>query len=160
VPRILAGSTLGSLAAAGGGIVGFLGGLILADCNLEGCSGDSDFLITVPTVLGVGLSSSLTVYGLGESMNGDGYLVAALLGGMLGAGAGVAMAYSGDGTTGVLLTPVLSAVGAVIAYEVSSIDREPEPIQAPEDPYLNLRLTPVFGMTPKGGVLGGLVGQF
>jgi hypothetical protein len=162
VPRILAGSSVGTLAGAGGGIVGFLGGFILAGCGVfEGCDNDSELRIAVPTVLGVGLASSFTVYGLGQAMDGDGQVLPTLLGGLLGASTGVVGAYaSNDGAAGwVLLTPVLSAVGAVIAYEVSSMSREPEPTEA-SDPYSNLRLTPVFGMTPKGGVLGGLMGQF
>lgn len=141
---------------------GFLIGLqIEQNCNPfdDVCSGDEIFAQLAPALLLTGTVSSLVVYGMGSALYGEGALSATLLGGFAGTGLGAVLSAAADTYTGYLVIPPLAAVGALIAYEISDSAWEREQAKA----HLGSsrpQWTPVVGVTPGGGVLGGLIGRF
>lgn len=150
VPRLLAGTFLGTLAGVGGLIGGFIIGLQLEQgCNPfdDVCSGDEMLVQAAPALLATGALPSLVVYGLGSALHGEGALSTTLLGGFAGTGLGALLSVALGSYAGLLAIPVLAAAGAVIAYEIS-------------DAGSRVQWTPVVGVTPGGGVLGGLIGRF
>jgi len=162
VPRLLAGTFLGTLAGAGGLVGGFLLGLQLEDsCDLfdDVCGTDKLIVQTIPALLGAGALSSLVVYGMGSALHGEGALPTTLLGGFAGTGLSVLLTFAIRSYNAILLIPPLSAVGALIAYEISDSDWEREQAKARLGSS-GVQLAPVVSMTPGGGVLGGLVGRF
>jgi len=162
VPRILAGTFLGTLAGAGGLLGGFLIGMELAQgCDLfDGpCSADEIFVQTLPAVVSTGLLSSLVVYGMGNAFYGEGELSATMLGGFAGTGIGMLLSIASQSYAGILLIPPLAAIGAVIAYELSDTQWENEQQKARLG-STRVQWVPVVGVTPGGGVLGGLAGRF
>jgi hypothetical protein len=162
VPRILAGTVLGTLAGTGGMVGGFLLGLGLApgcDPFDDVCSGDEIFLQTSPALLATGLLSSVVVYGMGSALYGEGAITTTLLGGFAGAGLGALLTVAVANYGAILAIPPLAAVGALIAYEISDSSWEREQSKARLGSS-RLQWTPVVGVTPGGGVLGGLMGRF
>jgi hypothetical protein len=162
VPRILTGTVLGTLAGTGGLVGGFLLGLGLApDCDPfdDVCSDGEIFLQASPALLATGILSSVVVYGMGSALHGEGDVITTLLGGFAGAAAGVMLTLAVANYSGILSIPPLAAVGAVIAYELSDSSWEREQAKARLGSS-RLQWTPVVGVTPGGGVLGGLLGRF
>lgn len=160
-PRVLAGTLLGTMAGAGGLVGGFLVGLALErDCNPfdDVCSADEIFVQTAPALIAAGLLSSLTVYGIGSALYGEGSLSTTLWGGSLGAGIGALLMVATQSYGGIILIPPLTAIGALIAYELSDTAWEKEQAQARGG--ASVQLVPVVSMTRGGGVLGGLAGRF
>ncbi len=158
VPRLLLGSILGTATGAGGGTLGYFFGDQFGDCNLFDGPCRDPFPIIVATLVGVGTFSSLTVYGVGSVFEGRGDFLYTLLGGAVGTGVGVLMV-GAAGYGGILLMPPLAAIGALIAFEVTHSQHWSEPARAPLT-RAGLQLVPVMGVTPGGGVLGGLTGRF
>jgi hypothetical protein len=160
VPRIILGTLLGTAAATGGAVLGFLAGSSLTTCDVfdDICNGSESLVITAPTLLGAAAFSTLTVYGLGSLLKGRGTLFATLVGSAMGTGLGLVLMGTA-GYVGLALMPPLAAIGALIAYEISDSYWEPEPGQAlsASSPF---QMIPVLGVTPGGGVLGGLTGRF
>jgi hypothetical protein len=156
VPRILAGALLGTAAATGGVVGGFLLGLQLAkNCDPfdDVCGSGELFAIVAPAALGGAALSSLTVYGMGSLLHGEGALSTTLLGAFAGAGIGVALCWVSSAA--LLLFPPLIAAGAVIAYELSDAAWEEARLGGSQ-----AWVTPVVVAMPGGGVLGGLMGRF
>ncbi|KFE69620.1 hypothetical protein [Hyalangium minutum] len=162
VPRVLAGTVLGTLAGTGGLIGGFLIGLALEkDCNPfdDVCSSDEIFVQTAPALLATGLLSSLTVYGIGSALHGEGALSTTLWGGFAGTGLGALLMVATQSYGGIVLIPPLAAIGALVAYELSDSEWEREQVKARLG-GTSVQLVPVVGVTQGGGVLGGLAGRF
>lgn len=162
VPRILAGTFLGTLAGAGGMVGGFLLGMELEkDCNPfdDVCSSDEILVQTAPAALATGLLSSLVVYGMGSALHGEGALSTTMVGGSVGTGLGLLLSVAAQSYAGILLIPPLAALGAAIAYELSDSAWEREHARARLG-STPLQWTPVVSITPGGGMLGGLVGRF
>ena len=161
-PRLLAGTFLGTLAGAGGLVGGFLIGLDLADdCDPfdDVCSTDEIFVQMAPALLGAGALSSLVVYGMGSVLHGEGALSTTMLGGFAGTGLGALLTFATRSYDAILLIPPLAAVGALVSYEISDSDWEREQAKARLG-GASVQFTPVVGVTPGGGVLGGLIGRF
>lgn len=160
VPRVLLGSLAGTLAAAGGTFLGFLVGSQINDCDLfdHVCGDDTLYAYGIPTLLAAGSLSSLAVYGVGNLLDGRGSFLPTLLGGFVGAGASIAFQdIAGYGVI-VLIAP-LSALGAILGYEISGALWEPTPA-SPQRASTNIQMLPLLGLTPGGGLLGGLTGRF
>jgi hypothetical protein len=160
VPRVILGVLLGTAAATGGTVLGFLAGTQLTTCDVfdDICNGSDLVVLAAPMLLGATAFSTLTVYGLGSLLKGRGTLFSTLVGSVAGAGLGLVLLGTA-GYAGLALMPPLAAIGALIAYEISDSSWEPEPSQAlsASSPF---QLIPVLGVTPGGGVLGGLTGRF
>ncbi|MDC0707236.1 hypothetical protein POL68_02020 [Stigmatella sp. ncwal1] len=159
VPRILLSSLAGTVAGAGGTFLGFLVGSGINDCDLfdDVCGDKTLYAYGIPTLIAAGSLSSLAVYGVGSLLDGRGSFLPTLLGGFVGAGASIAFQdLAGYGV--ILLIAPLSAVGAILGYEISGALWEPAPL--PQQARSSLQVLPVLGLTPDGGVLGGLTGRF
>lgn len=157
VPRLILSPIVGGVAATGGAIVGFLLGVAAAGCDLsEGC--DDELAVFAPAVLTGAVAGSLSVYGLGNVFNGMGTLLPTMLGGALGMGVGVAVLFASEGTAW-YLTPLAPGLGAAIAYELSNASVR-SGLPPERDEFAGVRLLPVVSATPRGGLMGGLVGRF
>jgi hypothetical protein len=159
--RIVTGTLLGGLAGTGGLVGGLYIGLLLVDCNSFGdaCSDNEFAAQAAPALLAAGALSSLVVYGMGNVLSGEGGLLPTMLGGFVGTGLGVAVSFAVRDYAALVAIPLLSAVGALIAYEVSDSFWEREQAKARLGSS-RLQWTPVVSVTPAGGVLGGLIGRF
>lgn len=159
-PRFVGEALVGTVAGAGGGILGYLVGSPLTKCNIfdDVCDGGEAFSVVVPTLAGVGLFSSLAVYGVGSLLDGRGTLSSTMMGGFVGTGLGL-LATALVGYGGILAVPPLAAIGALIAFEDSGAPREPEGVKL-SLAGTGLQMVPVLGTTPQGGFIGGLAGRF
>ena len=128
------------------------------DCLFKG------LLLTLP-IYSTGLA--LGVHTVGRFMNGQGRFLPTLVGAVAGSGAGMLLFFSGNVAAGLLGVLLLPIPGAVIGYELSQ--REPglnpgdsEGQDDEEDAYARagVRLTPLLGVTPRGGLFGGISGRF
>lgn len=147
------------LLAAGGAIIGDVPcGENDRDCFLKG------LLLTIP-IYSTGLS--LGVHTIGRFMDGQGRFLPTLIGAAAGSGAGMLLFLSGNVTVGVLGILLLPIPGAVIGYGISQPEfgpgpGEPEGDYDEEDEYARagLQLTPLLGVTPQGGLFGGISARF
>jgi hypothetical protein len=162
VPRIFAEAFGGVLGGVGMGIAGLLVGasaLEDADCSDGEVCLALLALITVPaTFVGIPLG----VQYAGESMGGRGDFLPALGGTVLGTGVGVILGMQSEGNgglaAGLIIGPIL---GAIVGYELSSaINERRAYILGDASSHSGPRLVPVVGVTPRGGLLGGLAGSF
>jgi hypothetical protein len=157
VPRLVLSPVLGGVATAGGVVLGVVFSVGVLGCDIfeDGCS-DGEFYI--PTLVGGWAAGSLTVYGMSSFLNGQGSLGPTLLGGALGMGLGIAFLAASQGSAW-FIAPLIPGFGAAIGYELSDYfarsGTEPQ-----RDEFAGVQFTPVLGMTPRGGVLGGLMGRF
>lgn len=157
----------GFLELVGGGTLAVLAGYATLSLGAEQCDGDSDacvisvFLLTASSTL---LAAPLGVYATGSLLDGQGSLGATFLGSLIGAGvgfgSGLLLAATGGGVTLLLLgIPLGALIGSVVGYEVVSSNggsvaaRRGAPASGP-------RMMPTVGVTPRGGLVGGLVGRF
>jgi hypothetical protein len=162
--RILAEVGAGSLAAAGGGLVGGLGGLGLCEAlggqlPYVGCVWGALF----GAGLGVTVGYPVGVWWGGEATGGDGSLLAAFggmgAGGLVGVLLGLVVGRVDDKTLGPLLGIVggLAAMsGPIIGYELS---RKREPRRGSAVASSRPRLQPLLSVTSRGALLG-LGGSF
>ncbi|NMO16959.1 hypothetical protein HPC49_31540 [Pyxidicoccus fallax] len=152
--------TVGAVLAGSSGVaLGFLGGIILSDgmtCGFDDCR-TGQRLTAGTSALGLGLGAATGVYLAGSLMDGHGRLLPTFLGGLVGAGAPLAVI----GLTGTKLegAPLivglaLPIVGSILGYELS--DPGPAARQARRDGPL---LLPTVGLAPGGGAFG-LAGRF
>lgn len=157
VPRLILSPIVGGAAAAGGSILGFLLGLAASGCDLsEGC--DDEVAVFSSAAFTGWVAGSLSVYGLGNLLNGMGTLWPTMLGGAVGMGLGVALLFATEGTTW-YLTPLVPGLGAAIGYEISNASVRAN-LPPERDEFAGVQLLPVVSATPRGGFMGGLVGRF
>jgi len=156
-PRLLLGPVVGSVGTSGGVILGFILGAIVSGC--APFDGECEpFALIVPGI-GMGwIMGSVSVYAMGSVLSGEGSLWPTMLGGAAGMTTGLAALAASGGLTWYSV-PLLTAVGAVIGYEISNaFVRAGRPSR--RDEFSGLQVLPVVGRTPEGGILGGLVGRF
>lgn len=159
IPRIVLGTLLGSVASTGGAIVGAFASYGFSDCASHEGSCDEVGAI-VPPLLGAWSFSSLTVYGIGRWMSGQGRLLPTLLGGAVGTGVGAALWTRISGPDALSwLGLVAPAIGALVGFELAHAFWEPEPGQA-LNARTGLQVVPVLGVSGMGSVMGGLTGCF
>ncbi len=155
----VAGETLGGALIGGSGLaLGLLGGVLLSDavtCGFDDCR-TGQHLTAGTSALGLGLGAASGVYLAGSLMDARGRLLPTMLGGLIGAGAPLAVI----GLTGTKLegAPLvvglaLPVVGAILGYELS------EPGPAPRYGARQPLLLPLVGWAPGGGAIG-LAGRF
>lgn len=163
VPRIFAEAFGGVLGGVGLGIAGLLVGVSALEdvsCDSENVCAATLIIITVPAVfVGIPLGVQYAAQGLG----GRGEFLPALGGTLLGTGAGLlyGMSQEGNGAmaVGLIVGPIL---GAIVGYEIShTINvRRAYVTGAASSAKPGLRVAPLVGATPRGGLLGGLSGSF
>jgi hypothetical protein len=162
LPRILAEAFGGVLGGVGMGIAGLLvGAEALGDTDCSGGDGCAVLLvlITVPAAF-VGIP--LGVQYAGESMGGRGDFLPALGGTLLGTGVGLILGLQSEGkgglAAGLIVGPIL---GSIVGYELSSAINERRAwVLGTASSRSGARVVPVVGVTPRGGLLGGLSGSF
>ncbi len=152
-----------ALELLGGSLIGFVGLLPGAYLSIRGISSESsDQFFTGLAVMAVGLSTgaSLGVVGAGGLVGVEGRFLPTFAGAGLGMGAGLLLALTIGPTVGeIAFIPMLAApiIGAIVGYEFSharALATEPAPTEtAPQ-------VMPLVTVTPRGGILGGLVGRF
>jgi hypothetical protein len=156
-PRFLLNSVVGSAATIGGAAVGGALLIIFSDCSpFEGLC--SEELTLAPMILGGWAASSVSVYGMGNWLNGRGNLMPTMIGGAVGTGVSILIYVTSRGEAIYAMMP-LPAIGAAIGYELSNAHERAQLEQA-RPVGVGLQLMPVVGRTPEGGILGGLVGRF
>jgi hypothetical protein len=158
----------GFLELLGGATLAVLGGYATLRLSSEECGGDSDacvlsvFLLTASSTL---VTAPLGVYLTGSLLDGQGSLGSTFLGSLIGAGAGLGSGILLAVTTGgfgllLLGLPLGALIGAVIGYERSVTGVTSVAARPPGAPASGLRMIPTVGVTPRGGLVGGLVGSF
>jgi hypothetical protein len=154
--RLLLNPLVGGVATTAGGVVGLLLLSIASDCSpfFGGCA---EWIFLAPMFTGGWIAGSLTVYGMGNWLNGQGRLAPTMIGGALGTGAAIGLYAATRGEAWFIV--LLPAIGAVLGYELSNSYERSKPEQGNEA-SARLQLMPVVGRTPEGGFLGGLAGRF
>ncbi len=163
IPRIalelLAGTGLGFLASTPGAL------LALTAAFCEGCD-DSTSLFLLGISLGsMGLSfgTAAGVWGVGSIAWGEGRfrptLVGSVVGTLAGLGVGLGLGLLGGAGGGLWLIPIFTfpVIGAIIAYETSHGSALE---QKARERGPGMSVTPMVGMSPRGGIIGGLAGVF
>jgi hypothetical protein len=156
----LAGGT-----AAGLGL-GIVGGIVSVPFNPCGGTSDNDSArCLTPIILGLGggaaLGVALGVYGAGHILRGKGGYLPTLFGTVLGASLGVALALSTqDAATAAVGLTLGPLGGAIVAFELSHASWVEDQLSAPQLSEGRVQMIPSFGLTPRGGVFGGLAGRF
>jgi hypothetical protein len=155
----------GVIMGMAGAIVGIVPSAILAIPFCVGTNGpDDEPRCGIAIAAGVGLSYSVgvtlgvTLVGRMTGGEGDGMMVflGALAGAAVGSGIGVANQSTGLLVLGLALGPVLFATAA---YELSHhLARQATGMEL--QARSRFRVMPVVGVTPGGGLLGGLAGRF
>ncbi|RKH74393.1 hypothetical protein D7W81_01680 [Corallococcus aberystwythensis] len=157
---------LGVLMGSAGFVSGTLTGLLIgmgvdSQCDVSGCPGSPTSLI--PTGLGAAIGTSIPIYFAGRMSGGEGGYGLTLLGASLGALPSALLTLSDDSTlhsVGIIGLVVMPFVGSFLGYGLSQ-SLEGTGAWPPTTPVLpGAQVTPVFGMSKKGAVVGGLMGQF
>lgn len=154
----------GVIMGMAGIIVGFVPTVVLAApfCAGSRSNDGPQCAIAIGTTLAVsysvGVTLGISIVGRMTGGEGDGMMTffGALAGAAVGAGIGVATQSTAGLILGMALAPVLFAA---TAYEISHYVARQSPgveFQARSRP----RVMPVVGVTPRGGLLGGLAGRF
>jgi hypothetical protein len=158
--RILAEAGAGLLAAAGGGVAGYLGGAMMCSAGMVGSQGGWFPCLgpaAVGLVAGAGLGGALGVFWGGEAAGGEGRL----LGALAGMGSGVLASFlvgvvSGQPNIGFVLSLPLALVGSIVGYELTDHGAVSEP-RAPSSPAVasaRPRLQPVLTVSSRGALMG------
>jgi hypothetical protein len=155
----------GAIAGMMGVIIGSVPTAIVA---LPFCLGADDFEDEPQCTIAVGAGLSLT-YAVGVTLGvtlvgkmmggqGDGVMtfLAALAGAAAGSGIGIASRSTGALILGLALGPL---IGAVVGYEISH-SMYTQPASSEPQARSGFRVMPMAGVTPGGGILGGLMGRF
>jgi hypothetical protein len=157
IPRLVLSPILGGVATACGVVLGIIFSVAFLGCDISEDSCD-DWAAFTPLLVGGWAAGSLTVYGMSSFLNGKGSLGPTLLGGALGLGLGVALLFASEGTAW-YIAPLAPGLGAAIGYELSDYF-ERSSTEPKHEEFAGVQWRPVFGMTARGGVLGGLMGRF
>jgi hypothetical protein len=162
VPRIFAEAFGGVLGGVGMGIAGLLvGAEAIGNTDCSGGDGCAALLILI-TVPATFVGIPLGVQYAGQSMGGQGEFLPALGGTVLGTGVGVILGMQSEGkgglAAGLIAGPIL---GSIVGYELSSAINERRAfVLGAASARSGPRVVPVVGVTPRGGLLGGLSGSF
>ncbi|MBN8227074.1 hypothetical protein JYK02_06065 [Corallococcus macrosporus] len=156
------GTLMGSAGFLSGAVTGLVAGIALdRRCDALGCPGSAMSL--VPVGLGAAIGTSLPIYFAGNMSGGQGSYGLTLLGATLGAVPSALLTLSEDsalrsvGVIGLVVTPFL---GSFLGYGLSQDGDAPD-AWPPSTPSLpGAQVTPMLGMSKKGAVVGGLMGQF
>jgi hypothetical protein len=166
-PRLAVGRImLELLGGAAGGVTGvYLSYFFVVSVTRDqpGVISDPQRVIDLVGLVGMGLGSSLGVYGMGALAGGQGSYWKTLLGSSLGTALGaLSILISGENTGTAMLTLASAAVGGIIAFEMSHSNGRPESESLPRarNNSRTKQVRLVFGANPRGGCFGGLVGSF
>jgi hypothetical protein len=154
--ELLGGATLGIV----GGVPGAALAVGAAFC--DGCGSTGGFLAGVAlSFAGLTVGSALGIKALGSLLDGEGRFLSTLAGSSLGglAGLGLGMIIGFAAGSELWFIPVLAGpiVGGIIAYESSHADSLQK---HSAEPPPEVSVIPVFSVSPRGGIIGGLVGRF
>lgn len=158
IPRLVLSPLLGGAATLCGGVLGIVFSVAFLGCSITEGPNCSDFAAYTPLLVGGWVAGSLSVYGMNSFLNGQGSLGPTILGGAVGLTLGIAVLVASQGVAW-FAAPLLTGLGAAIGFELSHSFARPGTDPEP-DALAGVQLRPVLGMTPRGGVLGGLVGRF
>jgi len=159
VTRIIAESLLGLVGEVALGAPGAYLGLILAYSSDDAATGVLQ--LAVLSFAGVTLGTALGVTGGGALTGGEGRFQMAYVGAALGALAGGLLAFPAAAAGGgAFIVPIIifPVVGAVLAYEWShgqELEHKKE-----EEGMNTVKVVPVLGIRPTGGLVAGLAGRF
>ncbi len=160
VPRVmlefLGGTVLGIAAGIPGAILAIEG----AFC--ESCESLGAFFAGVAvSFAGLSLGSALGIKGMGSLLEGEGRFLTTLAGTSLGglAGLGLAMVIGWGTGSELWIVPILAGpvLGGIIAYESSHSNFLRERYAPGAS---GMEVIPVVGVSPGGGLIGGLAGRF
>ncbi|HEX8700022.1 MAG TPA: hypothetical protein VF815_14355 [Myxococcaceae bacterium] len=162
--RLVGGPFAGIIGSVGGAMAGAIvsGFILLPFCldSLRDLESNRGCLVGFSALASVGatLGATGTVYLMGEVFGGRGRFLPALLGGLVGTSLGaVSGTVSGNTLVLVLGLGIGPIIGSVVGYEVShSLE---EPVAEPRRGG-GIEVMPMVSATPRGGILGGLVGRF
>jgi hypothetical protein len=156
VLEVLGGSLLGAAASLPGAFIA----AVAAFC--DGCESDSQFLGGVGLAFaGLTLGTAVGIKGMGSLLEWEGRFLAALAGTSIGAlaglGAGLVIAWGAGSELWFIPILVGPLVGGIIAYESShtnALEERSSPSRT------GMSMIPVVGVSPRGGIIGGLAGRF
>ncbi len=160
--RVLAEAGGGVLMGAVMGLLGYAVGQSVIDdaqCEGEGCP-FLGLVVGIPTAF-LGIPGG--VHGAGLAMGGRGGLGATFAGTVVGTGAGVLVALKSEDKrvriASLIAGPLL---GSIAGFEISHALHRPRrgASRAESASSPGLRVAPMAGVTPYGGLLGGLSGNF
>ncbi|NTX08392.1 hypothetical protein [Myxococcus sp. CA040A] len=159
VPRVMIETVAGGLGMVGGGVLALLGGTLVGDCAFidEDCA-----LPIVAGFAGMALGSAMGTYAAGSVMRGRGSLLATVVGGLAGTGAGALGFFANEGADafGIITLLALPPIGAMLGYELSR--SEPPAVSRFSQTRSQGAPLPTFTfrVTPHGGLMGGVAGRF
>jgi hypothetical protein len=110
--------------------------------------------------LGATVGATGCVYFAGEALGGQGRFLPALLGGLVGTSLGAVSGTVSENTLVLVLgLGIGPIIGSMVGYEVSH--SLADPVSGPLSRRgRGFEVLPVISATPRGGLLGGLVGRF
>ncbi|KFE69648.1 hypothetical protein [Hyalangium minutum] len=160
-----------TLEIMGGAAAGALSGLVafLAAEALSGgsCGDDPGCIITGlgMTAGAIFFTAPLGVYAVGQLAGGQGSYWTSLLGMAVGTGAGgimVAVFSNKSGELQLASIVTLPILGAVLGYELWNAHQQPDIVRPARTGATgaSLQLIPLAGITPGGGVFGGIAARF
>ncbi|MFY2558137.1 hypothetical protein ACN469_10935 [Corallococcus terminator] len=159
VPRVIIETAAGGVGMVGGGLLAFFGGALTGTCSLRE---DDCVLPVIAGFTGMALGATMGTYAAGGVMKGRGSLLATLVGGLAGTGAGALGFFARDGADvfGLISFLALPPIGAMLGYEFSRSE-PPAVSRLSQTPSQGAPMpTFTFGTTPHGGLMGGVAGRF
>jgi hypothetical protein len=164
--RLVAGPFAGIIGSAGGALVGAIisGFVLLPFCvsALRDLESNRGCLVGFSAIgsLGATLGATGTVYLAGGVLRGRGRFLPTLLGALVGTSLGAVSGTVSENTLVLVLgLGIGPIIGSVVGYEVSH--SLADPVSKPSvRSGGHFEVLPVVSATPRGGILGGLVGRF
>jgi hypothetical protein len=157
-----------TLAILGGTVLGLTAsapGIYLAGdaAFCEGCDDTfGQFLLGISLgSAGLMVGSALGIWGIGSLLWGEGRFLPTLVGTLVGSLAGLVVGVVLEASAGGGLWPIpiftFPIIGGMIAYESSHTDALE---QKAREMARGMSVTPMVGVSPRGGIIGGLAGVF